>query len=1482
MKRINIKLVAILTALFVGICVGGTGLYHFQMSRNTQTFLAQAEEYKAQGDLDNARKSLRRYLQYKPDDGERLVDLALWTKEWFDDLVISGSSIEPRDFQQTYALIEAGLRENPRSIALRDAAIQFATMTGRMPDAISHIRSRLELDGGDRGKLLLQLATCHARTGDDKQCLSILSELIGLDFDKAAAGAPPFDATTATMPDEINAYLLMSDILISRSRQPEMADKVITQMVEANPDSAMAHVGRARYLRIQKGISRIDEAEHSIDRAMSLSLTDDEAMNPILKEAADVYMIAGKYQKARMQLSRYLERNPDAPDSYRMLSTWALRQNKLVQAREFINQGLERNSNDRSLLEALVTMELDGGSQEGAETSIESLRQIGLNSAILSFYEARLDLLKQNTVKAARTFEEIAPEIAQIRPNWTPKIDRALAMAYSELGQNDRALRRYMNLIEASPNDLRALWGMILAYRGLGQVNDSIDSYVKLNTAVASEGKLPVGYPFLIQHLEMELIRQKQRSESQRSWEFAETIVRDIQASKMNEGQKYTILANYFEQIGDAVRADRVRDYINEKDPNNVALQMSDIAKLANTDIEAAIAKLDRFDKTSGGKMIATKLMRIELLGKQMPADFREQLVAIEGEAGDFTPQQQVILYKTLGAGYMAIQETSEVERLYRRAIENAPQDVDMRMQVLKLGIHRGDEESIKSAILEIANAFGTDGPEHDFARASYLIWQQKNGLGDAGTLDEANSLVQSGLSKREGWADLRHLSAEVNKLKGDTLAAINEMEKALKTGKARVNDIRQYAQLLYSSNRLSEAKEKYDSIGRRHWTVGDELTYLEIQSRLGELPAEVKFDRESKNAFYLLNVGKILSNDAEIRSRLKGQPTEVTDIIPKRLADAADCFRKSVEQEPTLEEGWKYLIRTLVLMKKKDEATEAVRQAQLEITEERSQLFLAHVNEYMGNFGEAYTHYKSSLKTDPENVEALAGIVNLLQLGSGQPGFEGRVTEAESYVDRIINLTPDPTKAARTRIQALARRMRAKKLVESNTYHDFVAALSLLEQNRVEGQSMAPEDMLLFGMFSASRNDGVSRDRAIQKLEQVQDAGKRKLTNEELLVLAELYNKQDRWQDCSSVMNNLLSKYPNDMTLLGPWLSWLVEDGQLKLAERWLENANPQSMAAVRTRAHIWVKSGETKRALNLLLGLLPKEISSRQQESLTITLAKAMERMARDDSQIYKYVEEVWRNYARQRPEQSLMLAAYLGTRGEMGQIDEALKICKAHVDSGKLQQTLPVALGILRVNQSRIPIGSQHHKRVRTWFDAAKRVAPDSPALTIQRSEFDGLMGDFDAVEKSLRQYVSSDEITSQQKATAYNNLAYVLALRGKGEESMRLVEQAVDILGPISDLRDTRAMVYLALNKPNQALEDLNAAIDHGGESAFKLFHKALAELETGHRENATESMQKAIDLGLEINQLNILEKRQFEELVSKLNIEATKPVSTVAP
>ena len=61
-------------------------------------------------------------------------------------------------------------------------------------------------------------------------------------------------------------------------------------------------------------------------------------------------------------------------------------------------------------------------------------------------------------------------------------------------------------------------------------------------------------------------------------------------------------------------------------------------------------------------------------------------------------------------------------------------------------------------------------------------------------------------------------------------------------------------------------------------------------------------------------------------------------------------------------------------------------------------------------------------------------------------------------------------------------------------------------------------------------------------------------------------------------------------------------------------------------------------------------------------------------------------------------------------------------------------------------------------------------------------------------------------------AMNNLAVLLALQKRDlSKARQLVEKAVEIAGPLPALLDSRASVYLALGKPEQALTDLQQVV-----------------------------------------------------------------------
>jgi tetratricopeptide (TPR) repeat protein len=118
---------------------------------------------------------------------------------------------------------------------------------------------------------------------------------------------------------------------------------------------------------------------------------------------------------------------------------------------------------------------------------------------------------------------------------------------------------------------------------------------------------------------------------------------------------------------------------------------------------------------------------------------------------------------------------------------------------------------------------------------------------------------------------------------------------------------------------------------------------------------------------------------------------------------------------------------------------------------------------------------------------------------------------------------------------------------------------------------------------------------------------------------------------------------------------------------------------------------------------------------------------------------------------------------------------------------------------------------------------------------------------------------------QYVPALNNLAELLALSGRQlDEARGLIEKAVELAGPQSGLLDTRASVYLALGKPEKAIDDLMQAVAEVPRPVM-YFHIALAQQKAGKREEAAAALKKARDLGIGLANLHPIERPLFAQL-----------------
>ena len=113
-----------------------------------------------------------------------------------------------------------------------------------------------------------------------------------------------------------------------------------------------------------------------------------------------------------------------------------------------------------------------------------------------------------------------------------------------------------------------------------------------------------------------------------------------------------------------------------------------------------------------------------------------------------------------------------------------------------------------------------------------------------------------------------------------------------------------------------------------------------------------------------------------------------------------------------------------------------------------------------------------------------------------------------------------------------------------------------------------------------------------------------------------------------------------------------------------------------------------------------------------------------------------------------------------------------------------------------------------------------------------------------------------------------------------DTMKLVSEAVDILGPSSDILDTRAVVFIsrgdsesdpgkAQGEDKKAIADLDLAVTDGP-TPSKYYHLALAHLKAKESRAAVEAWEKAEGMGLSRESLNRMEFDQYDQVKAEID------------
>src|SRR5262249_15610761 len=159
--------------------------------------------------------------------------------------------------------------------------------------------------------------------------------------------------------------------------------------------------------------------------------------------------------------------------------------------------------------------------------------------------------------------------------------------------------------------------------------------------------------------------------------------------------------------------------------------------------------------------------------------------------------------------------------------------------------------------------------------------------------------------------------------------------------------------------------------------------------------------------------------------------------------------------------------------------------------------------------------------------------------------------------------------------------------------------------------------------------------------------------------------------------------------------------------------------------------------------------------------------------------------------------LLARHLARKGRL---PEALDLCDRARARCRPATVSHVSVAILRAGQPR----EADYRRVEGWLTEAAEKEGASVDLDLIPADLLALRCRHTEAEELYRRALRQDD----RNLIAHNNLALLLALRAdKGAEALAMIQRAIELAGPLPELLDTRATVYLALQDGGRAVKDL---------------------------------------------------------------------------
>jgi cellulose synthase operon protein C len=1425
-RTLNVRLAVVLFFAAVTLVVGIHYLHRYQMWRNAYVYRDASQRAverakKAGSDNDKlqedeayreALRNYRLYLRSRPDDNAAQEEFALLSADRARDM---------RSLVRAFGLLERVLQQTPDHTAVRRRLIDLAMTLHRYQDAKEHLESVLLKQSPDDPSLLSLYGQCQAEMGDHAQAVET--------FKKAIEHGP----------DQVDVYPRLATELRFRFSRPKEADQWMESLVAANPKSAKAHSLRGAYLS-NAGLS--DDALSEALQSLQLAPDDRDS----LRLAAQCSIVKGETALARQYAERGIELYPDNVAMYVALADVEMQAQNQDKALEVLEKGLKVTNRNPFLLDSLAQALIDVRQLERAKEILKELRKVPRypNENVV-YIEARIDFVEGHWLAARQGFERIRGTLA-MTPALLKQVDTWIGKCYGAVGDYEQQIQVCRRALAIDPFYPPARADMIDALRASGHMDEALDEYARL----ARLGRM--SFEGALEFVRMMTVNTLRQDQADRNWEPVEKALEQVEQMRPDSPKTMIVRSEILVGMSRIADAQRMLQEACDKNPDQSDL-LTTLASLAVRqqdwdEVERILEKLQKLQ----GDTVEQRLSQAQYLVARYGKDAAERLQKLAEDTGEFSSPQLVRLWNGLLGAAMQIDDGAQSKLLCRRIADKEPSNVQIRYLLFEQGMQTKDDDGMDRALAEIEKIAGQTA-YWSYGQAVRLSEQAKGRKDANELLDQALAYLAKARKLRQSWTRIPLLAGEFYYRQGKWNEALKNYQEAIDAGERNPVAIQKTVRLLFQQQRYADAYQLLRRLENPQMPFSPELNRRGAESALlqGEFDRALDMARkaasqDSKDYQDHLWLGQVLGVLGS-RASTDGQAAQAEQL----LSEAETALRHAVELEPHASETWVALIQFLCANKKADQAAEAVADAAAKIAPEHAPLALAQCYEAIGDQSAAQKQCEIALSAAPQDSTVVRFVANFYAAA-------GKSELAEALLKKIADGTVETSDAD----VIWARRQLALSLFSRGPYANVLKARELLDKNLAVDERSLPDRRAMASLDARDPNRA-RHDEAIRILEGI--LREQSATSQDRFALAQLYLAIGSWTKANAQFRSLLISYGNETAFLTAYIAALLQHGEIANAEVYLdrlEKLAPNELSTVAFRAAVLALKNELDRALGLLNGFVDKPGAhpadpnerlrrvAEEIEQLGLRLTKpGQEAMA---EQCARRARVLFESYVDANPRQALALVAFLGRQGDM---DAALKLLEANrvADARALAQVCSLLLSGDKADKEQL---QRLDRILQGGFDLGDRPVPLLLTQAVLRTR-QARYADAEALYR--------ESLGKESNVSAMNNLAVLLALQGvKLEESLKLINQAIEIAGPIPAMLDSRASVHTAMGHPKEAIVDLEEAIANV-ESPVWLFHQARAYEESGQRTTAVAVMRKAMKKGLAPSMLEVLEVPTFEKL-----------------